>query len=44
MLGVNDMLNKILIPIQYANKILKQICTGNIMERVELELKGGTER
>lgn len=40
MLGVNDMLKEILVPIQEGNRVLKLISKGNLNEKVELNLKG----
>lgn len=40
MIGVNDMLKELLIPIQEGNRILKKISKGNIRERLELNLQG----
>jgi len=38
--GMNQMLDSILIPIQEGNRVLKLISTGDITERVELDLRG----
>ncbi len=40
MLGVNEMLKEILVPIQEGNRVLALISKGNITERVELNLHG----
>ncbi|MDF1547843.1 MAG: methyl-accepting chemotaxis protein, partial [Bacteroidales bacterium] len=40
MLGVNEMLKEILVPIQEGNRVLKLISKGNIKEKVELNLHG----
>ena len=40
MLGINDMLKEILMPIQEASRVLGLISKGNITERVELNLQG----
>ena len=40
MLGVNDMLKEILMPIQEGNRVLELISKGNISQRVELNLLG----
>ncbi|NJO90561.1 MAG: hypothetical protein HC831_17570 [Chloroflexia bacterium] len=40
MLGINEMLKEILVPIQEGNRVLALISKGNITERVELNLHG----
>ncbi len=40
MLGINEMLKEILVPIQEGNRVLSLISKGNITERVELNLHG----
>ncbi|MGL3608170.1 methyl-accepting chemotaxis protein [Rhizobium sp. G187] len=38
--GINGMLDAILVPIAEGNRVLNQVSSGNLMERVEIECEG----
>ncbi len=44
LLGVNSMLDAILLPIEEGNRVLRQIRGGNLRERVDIECKGDHQK